>query len=104
MAERVTDRSRAIATAIVFVAAFGVYLKTLAPAVGPTDSGELTPAASGPSATRILRAFPFFLIVTHFFTWLPLGSIAVRANIASAFFSAIACAFLALAAAEILLF
>ena len=30
--------------AIVFIAAFALYLKTLAPAVGPTDSGELTSA------------------------------------------------------------
>ena len=47
--------------------------------------------------------FPFFLMVTHVFTWLPFGSIAVRTNVASAFFAALACALVALSAAEILL-
>jgi hypothetical protein len=88
--------------AIVFVAAFALYLKTLAPAVGPTDSGELTSAVWSLGNAHP-PGFPFFLIVTHFFTWLPVGSIALRTNIASAFFSAIACALVALAAAEILL-
>ncbi len=88
--------------AVVFIAAFALYLKTLAPAVGPTDSGELTSAVWS-FGNAHPPGFPFFLIVTHLFTWLPLGSIAVRTNIASAFFSAVACAFVALAAAEILL-
>lgn len=93
---------RSIAAAIVFVAAFALYLKTLAPAVGPTDSGELTSAVWSLGNAHP-PGFPFFLIVTHLFTWLPFGSIAVRTNIASAFFSAVACALVALAAAEILL-
>jgi hypothetical protein len=88
--------------AIVFIAAFALYLKTLAPAVGPTDSGELTSAVWS-FGNAHPPGFPFFLIVTHLFTWLPVGSIAVRTNIASAFFSAVACALVALAAAEILL-
>ncbi|HEX9459530.1 MAG TPA: DUF2723 domain-containing protein, partial [Thermoanaerobaculia bacterium] len=88
--------------AIVFIAAFALYLKTLAPAVGPTDSGELTSAVWSLGNAHP-PGFPFFLIVTHLFTWLPVGSIAVRTNIASAFFSAVACMLVALAAAEILL-
>jgi hypothetical protein len=88
--------------AIVFIAAFALYLKTLAPAVGPTDSGELTSAVWSLGNAHP-PGFPFFLIVTHLFTWLPVGSIAVRTNIASAFFSALACALVAVAAAEILL-
>jgi hypothetical protein len=86
----------------VFLAAFALYLKTLTPAVGSTDSGELT-AAVWSLGNAHPPGFPFFLILTHFFTWLPFGSIAVRTNIASAFFAALACALVALAAAEILL-
>lgn len=91
----------AVVAAVVFVVAFGLYFKTLAPAVGPTDSGELT-AAVWSLGNAHPPGFPFFLIVTHLFTWLPVGSIAVRTNVASAFFAAVACAFVALAAAEIL--
>jgi len=93
---------RSLAAAIVFIAAFVLYLKTLAPAIGPTDSGELTTAAWSLGNAHP-PGFPFFLLVTHVFTWLPFGSIAVRTNVASAFFSALACALVALAAAEILL-
>jgi hypothetical protein len=87
---------------LVFVCAFALYLKTLAPAIGPTDSGELTTAAWSLGNAHP-PGFPFFLILTHLFTWLPVGSIAVRTNVATAFFAAVACALVALAAAEILL-
>jgi hypothetical protein len=93
---------RYLTAAIVFVAAFALYLKTLTPAIGPTDSGELTSAVWSLGNAHP-PGFPFFLLVTHLFTWLPFGSIAVRTNIASAFFAAVACALVALAAAEILL-
>ena len=93
---------RSLAAAVVFLAAFALYLKTLAPAIGPTDSGELTTAAWSLGNAHP-PGFPFFLLVTHVFTWLPFGSIAVRTNVATAFFAAIACAFVALAAAEILM-
>ena len=103
MAGRVSDsRIRAFTAAAVFILSFALYLKTLAPDLGPTDSGELTTAAWS-FGNAHPPGFPFFLIVTHFFTWLPLGSIAFRTNIASAFFAALACALVALASAEILL-
>jgi hypothetical protein len=103
LAERVSDsRTRAIVAAIVFISAFALYLKTLAPAIGPTDSGELTSAVWSLGNAHP-PGFPFFLILTHLFTWLPLGSIAVRTNIATAFFAALACALVALATAEVLL-
>jgi hypothetical protein len=93
---------RSLTAAVVFITAFALYLKTLAPAIGPTDSGELTTAAWSLGNAHP-PGFPLFLLVTHVFTWLPFGSIAVRTNVASAFFAAIACALVALAAAEILL-
>ncbi|MEA2338981.1 MAG: hypothetical protein QOE82_2988, partial [Thermoanaerobaculia bacterium] len=47
--------------------------------------------------------FPLFLLLTHIFTLLPIGTVAVRANIATAFFAAVSCAIVALAVIEILL-
>jgi hypothetical protein len=90
------------AAAVVFLTAFVLYLKTLAPAVGPTDSGELTSAAWSLGNAHP-PGFPFFLLATHVFTWLPFSTFAVRTNIASAFFASVACALVALAAGETLL-
>jgi hypothetical protein len=94
-------RLKTIVAVIVFIAAFALYLKTLAPSVGPTDSGELTSAVWSLGNAHP-PGFPFFLLLTHLFTWLPLGSIAVRTNIGTAFFAAVACALVSLAAGEIL--
>lgn len=93
---------RWLVAAIVFVAAFALYLKTLSPALGPNDSGELT-SAVWCLGNAHPPGFPLFLLLTHLFTLLPLGSVAVRTNIATAFFAAVSCAIVALAAIEILL-
>ena len=85
---------------IVFAAALAVYLFTLAPAVALIDSGELTDAAWSLGNAHP-PGFPFFVLITHFFTLLPIRSVAWRANFASAIFSAAAAAFTALAAFEI---
>lgn len=93
-------RVRIVATAITFAVAFGVYLKTLAPSVGLTDSGELTVAAWSLGNAHP-PGFPLYLMLTHLFTMLPAGSIAWRVNLASAFFAALAAAAMALAAGEV---
>jgi len=93
---------RWLSAVVVFIASFALYLKTLAPSVGPTDSGELTTAVWSLGNAHP-PGFPFFLILTHLFTWLPFGSIAVRTNIGTAFFAAVACALVSLAAGEILM-
>ncbi len=83
-----------------FVVALGVYLVTLAPTVGLIDSGELTTAArtlGNPHAP----GFPFYLLVTHVVMWIPIGSVAVRANFASALFAALAAALVGLVASEV---
>jgi hypothetical protein len=87
---------------MVFLFALALYLKTLAPAVGPNDSGELT-SAVWCLGNAHPPGFPLFLLLTHVFTLLPLGSIAVRTNIATAFFAALSCAIVAMAVVEILL-
>jgi len=97
----VVNRRAAIAL-LVFVVALTVYLITLAPTVALIDSGELTDAAWSLGNAHP-PGFPLFVLLTHFFTLLPIRTIAWRANLASAIFSAAAAAFTSLAAFEILL-
>ncbi|HEX7705085.1 MAG TPA: DUF2723 domain-containing protein [Thermoanaerobaculia bacterium] len=90
--------------AAVFIVALSVYLITLAPSVAFIDSGLLTVAAwSGGNAHP--PGFPLYLILTKLATLLiPVGSVAWRVNVASAFFAAAACGMAALAAGEALLY
>ncbi|HEY8133701.1 MAG TPA: DUF2723 domain-containing protein [Thermoanaerobaculia bacterium] len=87
---------------VVFVLALIVYILTIAPTVALVDSGELTDAAWSLGNAHP-PGFPLFLILTHPFTRLPIGSVAWRCNLASAVFSAAAAGFVALAAGEMLL-
>jgi len=88
--------------AAVFAVGFSVYLITLTPTVGFVDSGELTLAAWSLGNAHP-PGFPLYLMLTHLFTILPIGTVAVRVNIASAFFAAVACALVTLAVGEMLL-
>ena len=73
-----------------FVLPFAVYMVTLAPSVTFFDSGEfITAAASLGSAHS--PGYPLFLMYTKPFTWLPLGNIAFRINVATAISSSSAC-------------
>ncbi|HYM62822.1 MAG TPA: DUF2723 domain-containing protein [Thermoanaerobaculia bacterium] len=94
--------TRVAAAALVFVIAFAVYLMTLTPTVALVDSGELTIAAWCLGNAHP-PGFPLFLLLTHLATLFPIGTVAWRANLACAFFSAIAGAMMALAFAEIAL-
>jgi hypothetical protein len=65
-------------------------MATLAPSVTFFDSGEfLTATASLGSAHS--PGYPLFLMYTKVFTWIPLGNIAFRVNMATAFSSSLAC-------------
>lgn len=69
---------------------FAVYMATLAPSVTFFDSGEfLTASASLGSAHS--PGYPLFLMYAKAFTWLPLGNVAFRINMATAFSSSLAC-------------
>lgn len=69
---------------------FALYMATLAPSVTFFDSGEfLTATASLGSAHS--PGYPLFLMYAKPFTWLPLGNIAFRINMATAFSSSLAC-------------
>lgn len=73
-----------------FVIPFAVYMGTLAPSVTFFDSGEfLTATASLGSAHS--PGYPLFLMYAKPFTWLPLGNIAFRINVATAVSSSLAC-------------
>lgn len=73
-----------------FVIPFALYMLTLAPSVTFFDSGEfLTATASLGSAHS--PGYPLFLMYAKPFTWLPLGNIAFRINVATAFSSSLAC-------------
>jgi hypothetical protein len=78
---------------IAFLAAFIVYLLTVAPELCTGDSGELTTAmynlgAAHPPGT------PLYTMIGKVFTYLPIGSIAYRINFMAAFFGALTVAFL----------
>ena len=92
-----SDRVRC--AAVVFVGAFGLYLWTLAPTVTLVDSGELIVAARTLGVAHP-PGFPLYVLLAHLVTLLPVGSIAVRVNVASALFAACASAFVALATLE----
>jgi hypothetical protein len=96
------DRTVGSVAAAVFVVAFAVYVATLAPTVFLIDSGTLTVAAWSRGSAHP-PGFPLFLMLTHLATLLPAGNIAWRANLASAFFAALAAAAAAIVVAEILL-
>ena len=69
---------------------FRIYMLTLAPSVTFFDSGEfLTATASLGSAHS--PGYPLFLMYAKPFTWIPLGNIAFRVNMATAFSSSLAC-------------
>ncbi len=73
-----------------FVIPFGIFMLTLAPSVTFFDSGEfLTAIASLGSAHS--PGYPLFLMYSKPFTWIPLGNIAFRINMATAFSSSLAC-------------
>jgi hypothetical protein len=97
-----TDRTVVGVAAAIFLVAFAVYVATLAPTVFLIDSGLLTTAASSLGSAHP-PGFPLFVMLTHLATLLPVGNVAWRANLASAFFAALASAAAAIVVAELLL-
>lgn len=85
---------------LVFFVSLSLYLFTLAPTVTFVDSGELIVAAKVVGVAHP-PGFPLYVLLTHLFTLIPIGNIAERVNFASAFFGALAVAFLFLLVSEI---
>lgn len=76
-----------------FLAPFFIYLLTLAPTVTLEDSGELITAAYFLGVPHE-PGYPLFVIFGKLFSLLPLGTIAFRVNMMSAFFNSLAALFL----------
>jgi hypothetical protein len=75
---------------LAFAIPFFVYMATLAPSVTFFDSGEfITATASLGSAHS--PGYPLFLMFAKPFTWLPIGNVAFRVNMATACSSSLAC-------------
>ncbi len=82
-----------VGAALVFLLALTVYTLTLAPTVTFVDSGELIVAAKSLGVAHP-PGFPLYLLLAHLATLVPVGNVAQRVNFASAFFAALAVAFL----------
>jgi len=87
---------------IVFIISLATYSLTLAPTVTLVDSGELIVAARSLGVAHP-PGFPLYVVLAHLATLIPVGSVAVRVNFASALFAALASAMLTLLIAEALL-
>jgi tetratricopeptide (TPR) repeat protein len=99
-ANSLLSAKRRLAIAIaVFIASLAVYTLTLAPTVTLVDSGELILAARSLGVAHP-PGFPLYVLLAHLASIVPIGTIAVRVNFASAIFAALAAAILALAVAE----
>ena len=73
----------------VFIASLALYVCTLAPTVTLVDSGELIVAARSLGVAHP-PGFPLYVLLAHLATLVPIGSVAVRVNFASALFAALA--------------
>src|SRR3989339_59686 len=78
---------------ISFLSSFIFYLLTLAPTVTLEDSGELIAAAYSLGVPHE-PGYPLFVVFGKLFSLLPLGDIAYRLNLMSAFFTSLAGVFL----------
>jgi tetratricopeptide (TPR) repeat protein len=94
--------ARLLCAGFALLASLATYVLTLAPTVTLVDSGELIVAARSLGVAHP-PGFPLYVLLAHLATLLPIGNIAVRVNLASAIFAALAIAVVALLAAEMLL-
>jgi hypothetical protein len=72
---------------IAFLAAFLVYFLTLTPELDTGDAGELTTALYSLGAAHP-PGYPLYTMLGKIFTYIPIGSVAYRVNLMSAFFGA----------------
>jgi 4-amino-4-deoxy-L-arabinose transferase-like glycosyltransferase len=83
------DRPRLIkylTAALLFLATFIIYIKTLCPVVPPWDSGELITAAYTLGIAHP-PGYPLYVLLGKLFSLIPFGTIAWRVNLMSAFFA-----------------
>ena len=95
-------RTELFCAGAVFFIALLLYCCTLAPAVTPTDSGELIVVAHGLGVAHP-PGTPLWVMLAHVASLVPLGNVAVRINFSSAVFAALASAMLTLVVAELIM-
>jgi hypothetical protein len=91
-----------VSAAAVFLIALLLFSWTLAPTVTLTDSGELIVAAQGLGVAHP-PGFPLWVMLAHVAALMPWGNVAVRINLSSAFFAALACGMLTLVVSELMI-
>ena len=102
MRHPVFSRAGLVCAGSVFLAALLLYIRTLAPTVTPTDSGELIVVAHGLGVAHP-PGVPLWVMLAHLASLVPLGNVAVRINFSSALFAALASAMLTLVVAELII-
>jgi len=73
----------------VFISSLGLYIRTLAPGILPGDSAEFQVLAYQLGIAHC-PGYPIYLLLAKIFTFLPVGEIAYRVNLFSAFMAALA--------------
>ena len=79
----------------VFLLVFALYLRTLSPTVLYLQDPKLLDAVMVQVQVAVLgithpTGYPTYLMLTHLFTYLPIGDVAYRVNLGSAFYAALA--------------
>jgi hypothetical protein len=77
----------ALLTAIVFVIALGLYVRTLAPGILMGDSGEFQVLAITGGLAHA-TGYPIYLLIAKLFTFLPIGPVTWRVDFLSALMGA----------------
>jgi hypothetical protein len=101
MALIASGRGNFICAGIVFLSAFALYAWTAAPTVTLVDSGELLTTARFAGVAHP-PGFPLWVVLAHLASLIPIGNVAWRINLSSAFFGALASAVTMLVVAELL--
>jgi hypothetical protein len=89
-----------VCAALAGLAAFLVYLRTLAPTVMWYDMGEFT-TASYVLGIAHNTGYPLYILLGKLFTLFPVGDVAYRVNLMSAVFASLTVAFIFLIIAEL---
>ena len=77
---------------LTFAIILAVYLFTLCPSIYLEDSAEYVTVAATLGIPHP-PGYPLYVLLGKLFTFIPLGSLAWRVNLMSAFFGALTCAF-----------
>jgi hypothetical protein len=100
-AQPTLPRSLRLDWLITFALGCALYVATCAPDVLMGDSAvpqlrvpSFPPTPAGHMTNNLVQVHPFYLLAAKPFTWIPVGTLAYRVNLASAFFGALTLAFL----------